>query len=142
MPPAVVAELRRALLADLRSPSEDTNRFIGELERALQSPNHLTLAERRRAWVKATKAIQTRQRLHELVGWPSDPLHERTIFDPGCGALALSILTGHREATVAKLAANLVPEHERETDIRNVSLLTRFLKRAGCVELEPRFMGT
>jgi hypothetical protein len=136
MPPKVLAELRCALLADLRSLSKDMGRFIGEFERAMERPDPPAVAARRRDWVKATKAIQTRQRLHELDGWPADALEERTISDPACCALAIGVLTEHREAKVAKLAANLVPEDERAAEISSVSLLTRFLRRPGARDAE------
>ena len=139
MPPKVLAELRRALLADLRSLSEDMGAFIGELERAMERPDPPAVAARRRDWMKATKAIQTRHRLHELAGWPADVLEERTISDPACCALAIRVLTEHREAKVAKLAAKLAPEDERAAEIGIVSLLTRFLRRPGVGDLQlPR----
>ncbi len=102
-PPEVLVELRLALLADIRSVAEELLAIIGELE-SVAVGDEADVAAKRRRCRDVAAAVKTRHELHQVVGWPGQPLAERTITGHAQCALAIALLTRHRDTLAARLA--------------------------------------
>ncbi|MGO9322742.1 MAG: hypothetical protein ACLQBY_18325 [Solirubrobacteraceae bacterium] len=127
IPPEGLVELRLALLADIRSVGEELLAIIGEVESMAGGDE---VAEKRRRCRDVTAAIKTRHELHEVVGWPGQPLAERTLTGHAHSALAIALLTRHRDTMVARLARHDLAQSEKPTVSETVGTLSAFRRDA------------
>jgi hypothetical protein len=138
--PAVLAELRPALLADLGSVGDELLVMIGEIE----SPavrDTVDAAEKARRWRAAAAEIQTRRELHELAGWPGEPLGQRTLTGSERCALAVRLLSKHRDVQLPRATRLSLGPGERSSASETASLLDGFLSSARAVIGRPGGSG-
>jgi hypothetical protein len=139
IPAVVLAELRVALLVDVRSVGEGLLTILdGAAGVGVPDPEDVEESQRLR---ELTAQLQTRRELQEIAGWPGQPRAECTLTEPVHCALAVEILTHHREAFAARLARNDLSDRDRSTLDRRGRLLDTFLedahtKRRGATEAE------
>jgi hypothetical protein len=136
----LLAELRLALLADLGSVGDELLVMIGEIE----SPalcDGVDAAEKARRWRGAAAEIQARRELHELAGWPGEPLGQRTLTGSERCALAVRLLSKHRDMQLARAARLSLGPGERSSASETASLLDGFLSSAGAVIGRPGSSG-
>jgi hypothetical protein len=125
----VLAELRLAVLADLGLVGDELLAMIGEIE----SPavrDGVDAAEMARRWRAAAVEIQTRRELHELAGWPGEPLGQRTLTGSERCALAVRLLSEYRDMQLARVTRGRVEPGERSAASETASLLDTFLNSA------------
>lgn len=125
----VLAELRVALLADLGLVGDELLAMIGEIE----SPavrDGVDAAEMARRWCAAAVEIQTRRELHELAGWPGEPLGQRTLTGGERCAIAVRLLSEHRDMQLARVTRGCLEPGERSAASETASLLDTFLNSA------------
>lgn len=131
----VLCQLRLALLADLRSVTEDLLQVIDRLEAAVSSgqgavPAHQLLVEK-------TSAIRARHELHEVVGFPGESLSDVHLQGRELCALAVRVLSDYREGQVVRLTGGeALEEEEKYKTIDTVRLLTDFLRYAEALPVE------
>jgi hypothetical protein len=135
--PEVLAELRLALLADLGSVGDELLAMIGEIESPAMRDG-VDAAEKARRWRGAAAvAIQTRRELHELAGWPGEPLGQRTLTGGERCALAVRLLSEHRDMQLARATGVSVEPGEGLSASETACLLDAFLGSAGAVIGRP-----
>jgi hypothetical protein len=128
IPPTVLAELRVALLTDVRSVGEGQLTILdGATSVGMPDPEDL---EESRRWRELTAQLQTRRELQDIAGWPGQPRAECTLTEPAHCALAVEILTHHRERFPARLARHDLADRDRSTLNQRALLLDAFLEDA------------
>lgn len=131
-PPAVLTELRLAMLADIRSVGVELLAIIGEVE-SLAAGDELDVTETRRHCRDMTAAVKTRQELHEVVGLPGQSLAERTVTGHAHCALALDILERHHETLAARLRRHDLAHSDESGVSERVGSLGVFLRETRVV---------
>lgn len=97
-------------------------------EHELSNPAGL---DSRRARIQAvTRALLARQTLHEQIGFPGEPLHHQRLNGAGVCSIARDSIAGPREAHIARLATDAVPQRGRAKASETVELLMSFLREA------------
>jgi hypothetical protein len=133
--PEVLAELRLALLADLRSVGDERLVMIGEIESPAVRDGVDAVGTARR-W-RGAAAVQTRRELHEIAGWSGDPLGQRTLTGGERCGFAVRLLSEHRDVQRARAARVSLESGERSSASETASLLDAFLNSAGVVIERP-----
>jgi hypothetical protein len=128
-PPEVLVELRLALLPDIRSIGRELLAILGEIE-SIAADEKVDVAETRRHCRNLAAAIKTRHELHEVVGWPGQPLAEQTLTGREHCALAAEILARHRETLAARLTRHDLAQSERPSVCETLGILSAFLRDA------------
>jgi hypothetical protein len=134
IPSQVLVELRVAPLTDLRSIRKDITVIVGEIE-SMAAGKLVDIAVARCRWRAVTAAIKMRHELHEVAGWPGQPVGERVITGHERCALAVAILSRRCTTQVACLARRDLAACETASVIETVGLLGAFLSDA---RVEPR----
>jgi hypothetical protein len=132
----VLAELRLALLADLGWVGDELLAMIGEIESPAMGDG-VDAAEMARRWRVAAAEIQTRRELHELAGWPGEPLGQRTLTGSERCALAARLLSERRDMQLARVTRGCHESGERSAASETASLLDTFLNSARTVMGRP-----
>jgi hypothetical protein len=129
VPPEVLVELRLALLSDIRSIGGELLAILGEVE-SVALGEKVDVAETSRRCRDLAADTRTRHELHEVVGWPGQPLAEQTLTGREHCALAAEILARHRETLAARLARHDLAQSERPVVCETVGMLGAFLRDA------------
>lgn len=128
IPREVLSELRFALLSDLRAATEELRGETVRVEERLDADSLDYEAGRRRLG-ELIAAIKARHELHEVVGFPGEPLAAVEVAWDAC-PLAVGILADLRDAKVVSLAEDEMDERDEQCAIGTVDLLSRFLRDA------------
>jgi hypothetical protein len=124
IPHAVLAELRVALLTDVRSVGEGMLTILDSATRV--GVPDLDAREESRRWRELTTQLQTRRELQDIAGWPGQPRAECTLTEPSHSALAVEIPTHHHETFPARLSREYLSDRDRSALNQRALLLDAF----------------
>jgi hypothetical protein len=126
-------------IAEERGTSRSTtHRYVIALVALGYRQQHDTeiLAENRGRWRELTAQVHKRRELYELAGWPGQPRAERTLTEHQYGALAIGVLTRHRETFAPRLARHDLTDGERSSLNERARLRDAHVAHRDAVEVE------